>query len=129
MMDLRTIAAMAGQASRKAARTGREPYAFFDLLDVAEAAKSLPFLGPYTPKGYRLHADMLVDSSGVSAPGKPALTFEAFVAHVRADIADGNRYHYAIRQAGEFQVHVGVYERDAKRVRRASRTTRLTSRV
>ncbi len=125
MMDLRTIKAMADEAARKAARTGREPYAFFDASDVAEAAKSLPFLGPYTPKGYRLHADMLVDSSGVGAPGERALTFEAFCAHVRADIADGNRYHYAIRQAGEFQVHVGVYEREPRK--RATRKSRLTS--
>jgi hypothetical protein len=83
-------------------------------------------LGDHCPSGYRRvsleklgHADLhgvymgdnqgfgayFVDASGFGSPGEPALTLEQF----RDVLIPG--YYYAVVEAGEFQVKVGVFER------------------
>ncbi len=118
MMDPRAIRDLADQAARKARRDGREPYGFFDASDVERSARSIPFLGSYVPKGYRLVESLFVDSSGFGTEGEPAMTFPAFIERVAKDVGEGNRYFYGITESGQFQVYIGVYERTPVRTRK-----------
>lgn len=123
MMDPRTIQALSDEAARKARRGGQLPYGFFDEAEVdrveASGRAPLPFLGSYVPRGYKLVDQLFVDSSGFGCEDEPALTQGQFFARVREHVRDGNRYFYAVTEAGQFQVYVGVYEQRA--VRRASK--------
>lgn len=49
-----------------------------------------------------------VDTSGFGAPGEPALTIEEFAALARPGFG------YGLVETGQFQAHIGVFERRAK---------------
>jgi hypothetical protein len=125
MMDPSTIKALADDAARKARREGREPYGFFDLEDVDTSVRDLPFLGSYVPRGYKLVEELFVDASGFGSEGEPAMTFGRFCERVRDHVRDGNAYSYAIREAGQFQVYVGVYRKVTPRKHRKVVTPEL----
>jgi hypothetical protein len=129
-MDPRTIRALADDAARKARHEGREPYGFYDDDDVDAAVRSLPFLGHYMPRGYKLVEELFVDSSGFGREDEPAMTFAAFCERVRKDVRESNPYYYAIREAGQFQVYVGVYrvtkDVPVRRPRRAVKVPHVT---
>jgi hypothetical protein len=121
MMDPSTIRALANKAAREARREGRLPYGFYDSDDVDTSMRDLPFLGSYVPKGYKLVTELFVDASGFGREDEPAFTFREFCQRIRCDIEQyGNPYFYAIREAGQFQVYVGVYRKVTPRSRKAS---------
>jgi hypothetical protein len=69
----------------------------------------IPSLGDYRPRGWKLVKTLFVDSSGFGAPDEPALTIDQFYSKVKAGFG------YAVIEAGQFQVYVGVFERKVVR--------------
>lgn len=139
MMSAETIRTMSRQAARRSAREGVVPL-LVDQRDLEadvtlrRSLRGIPFIGDRTPRGWRrLHAATLLagagcdhalvpwfsdnpklrksyiqcDSSGFGAPGEPALTQAEFFAAVRHI---GPRRGYAIVEAGQFQIVIGVFE-------------------
>ncbi len=131
MMDIRTIR----DESRRAARAHKEPFIIEreDLEDARSGnpnAVKIPFIGTYRPKGWKgvnletwfpteaeraaarvYYGDnppfgaFFVDSSGFGTAGEPALTLKEFLGFIRPGFG------YAVVEAGQFQVKVGVFER------------------
>ena len=56
-------------------------------------------------------AKWFVDSSGFGRPNEPALTIDAFVAELRAYVAEHPSHGFALIGVGQFQVYVGAFER------------------
>lgn len=125
MMDLRQIEQESRAAAKRAARQKREPLMVEkeDLELGVKGISGIPFIGDYIPKGWRkvdiidewyggdeemrgvYHAGFFVDASGFGASYEPALTIDQFIEKMRPG------YGYAVIEAGQFQVHVGVFER------------------
>ena len=124
MYSIEAIRALQRKAERESRERGEEPQRFFSRdADVA----GIPFLGERCPRGWKrvdprkaglpvsfLHDDVVrgypayfVDSSGFGTPDEPAMTFDRFEKMVDRT----GRYGYAVVQAGQFQVYVGVFER------------------
>lgn len=114
MLDTRTIRHMQQEAALRAARDGDKPFIFWpgDEVDPAD----LPFLGDYVPRGWRLVDTFFVDATGWGDEREPAMTIPRWRQEVEAVIAEyaGSRKvpGWAVYEAGEFQVVVGLYERD-----------------
>ncbi len=128
MMGLETIRRMSDVAAYRAAEEGKYPLSIVH----GEDAKHIPFLGDYTPAGWRRalwsdfystprsgypwredeEATFMVDSSGWGDTGEPALTMPEFQAFLLQPQRPQNEYGWAIREAGQFQVVVGAYIRD-----------------
>lgn len=66
----------------------------------------IPFVGDKPIKGWREIDSLFVDSSGCGQRGEPALTIGQFVEQIKAGFG------YGVTDAGQFQVHVGVFERE-----------------
>ena len=100
MYSLNAINAM--NAKVKAKHRGVRPL-------VAETDKQhligIPTIGDYVPRGWKLVDTLFVDSSGFGERGEPALTMDAFYDLVRAGFG------YAVVEAGQFQVHVGIFQK------------------
>jgi len=130
MFSLSAIKSMNAEAAEKAEEDGDAP-CLLDAGDVYELQdgdysilKRLPHMGPYLPVGWhRVRLDhhdpnphgifmgdnegcgaYFVDSSGFGRPGEGALTADEFVERVKSG------YGYAIVEAGEFQVKIGVFD-------------------
>ena len=110
MMDTATIRDFQRQAAQRAARQNKVPYVPFDESDIDEKKLSIPNLGNYCPKGYKMIDDVMVDSSGFGSPGEPALTMGEFLDRMRNDLKEKKNLGYAIVEEGQFQVVVGVFE-------------------
>lgn len=97
MMSSEQIREMASKHARKAKRLGTKPLVVTakNLATLMAGTEKIPFLGDYVPKGFYLLEELFVD--------EPAMTLERFLSSL--EIGKG----YAIREAGEFQVYVGVY--------------------
>jgi hypothetical protein len=128
MMGIETIRNISDVAAYRAAEEGREPLSIWAAKD----ATHIPFLGDYTPAGWRRalwsdfyetprvgypwredeEAYFMVDSSGFGSLGEPALTAGEFGAFVTKRQRPSLVYGWAIREAGQFQVVVGAYIRD-----------------
>jgi hypothetical protein len=128
------------QATRRAAKAKHVPL-IIDQQDIADAKNGdlsgirIPYVGERTPRGWRqvnivewFHKGeelegyvrrgvytyngkgaFFVDKSGFGAPGEPALNLEEFLDLIRPG------YGYGVIEEGQFQVHVAVFERSAKR--------------
>jgi len=70
--------------------------------------KGCKVIGDSIPLGYELTESFFVDSSGFGTRGEMALTFDQFLAKVKAG------YYYAIKEAGQFQVYINEFKRIAK---------------
>ncbi len=106
MMSGEQIRSIASKFARKARRLGTRPLVIRsrdNLIALRGGTKKIPFLGDYVPEGFYLEEELFVDSSGFGRPGEAAMTQEQFLD--KLEIGKG----YAIREAGEFQVYVGVY--------------------
>lgn len=68
-----------------------------------KATRLIPFVGTYVPKGYKLEGELFVDATGLGTDYEPALTLQKFVAKLDPMKA------YAVVQAGQFQVYIGVF--------------------
>lgn len=133
MMSPETIRAMSRRAARQSRERGDEPLLVedHDRGVLGEHLRHMPFIGDRCPRGWRrvpassidpalrfmcavpwhgAEAGMYVqvDSSGFGSPDEPALTYSEFCQWVSR--VPGERG-YAIVEAGQFQVVVGVFER------------------
>ena len=108
MMSPAAIRNISRQAAARAARNHQTPFMMEqeDLDETERVLRHIPFLGNYLPKGFEKVDEYFVDSSGFGEEGEPALTFRQFCAKVQQN---GSGYGYAITEAGQFQVYVGVY--------------------
>jgi len=107
MMSLRTIREISSKYARKAKRLGTKPLVMTETiiagLKSGKGRRRIPFLGDYVPEGFHLIDTLFVDSSGWGTSHEAALTQEQFLASLK--VGRG----YAIVEAGEFQVYVGVF--------------------
>jgi len=65
----------------------------------------VPFVGNEPIKGWHEVDSLFVDSSGFGQRGEMALTQGQFIEQIKAGLA------YGVTEAGQFQVHVGVFEK------------------
>ena len=130
MMSSEQIEREAERHARKAKRHGKVPHFLSALGDDAirrECAR-IPFLGDYVPRGFERmhvgdtfgeqygagtadHAYLFVDSSGSGERGERAMTIGQFAEFVQRHPG----YGYAIVEAGQFQIVLGVYQVKAAR--------------
>ena len=130
MRSLSVIRAMNAEAAEKAEDIGDIP-CLLDAGDVYELQSgdlsilgNFKHLGPYLPVGWhRVRLDQIdpnphgiymgdnheygayfVDSSGFGEPGESSLAVGEFIERVKSG------YGYAIVEAGEFQVKIGVFD-------------------
>ena len=108
-------------AARRAARSKKQPYVLWDEAEVdrlGEGPIRFPFVGGYIADGWEavLDADedplqLFVDSSGFGAEGEPALTLAGFRRELKRLLREhaGQTLGFAVVQAGQFQVYVGVF--------------------
>ncbi len=111
MLSLSTIAALARQQGRRAARAKWLPLVVEaeDMPDDACLSAYLrhtPNIGAYRPKGWRLVERLFLDKTGYGAEDEPALTFGQFLREVRRA---GPGSGYAIIEEGEFQASIGRF--------------------
>jgi len=126
MMALSTIRDLAAKKAREAARKKLIPFIVErdDLYFLEPLLRGIPFLGDYVPKGYsKIQEDLFVDSSGWGSPGEPAMTFDAFCEEVQKN---GPGYGYAVTEAGQFQVYVGVYRKIPKAKKNGGRPAKMS---
>lgn len=109
MMSIETIRAMSRKAAARAAKLRQVPLMVEseDLADLEKhMTKNIPYIGDYRPRGYKMVERLFVDSSGFGAEYEPAMTQSAFFEKVRTL---GAGHAYAVIEAGQFQVYVGVF--------------------
>ena len=107
MYSLEQIHRMSDEAARKAKRHGKKPLVITqEIKEVIGKSygPKIPFLGSYVPRGFELEKELFVDSSGFGASDEPAMTYERFLNNLEIGKA------YAVTEAGQFQVYVGVYK-------------------
>ena len=104
MMGLEAIEAMSREAAQRAAELEQEPLVAFVNGD--EAVLKCPNLGDYVPGGWTLKEELFVDNSGFGSESEPALTAKQFLAKVKEGLG------YAIVEEGQFQVYIGVFEKE-----------------
>lgn len=130
MMSLSMIESITRSAARKAAKEKKLPVMFSQrMIDAMRGGDYsrfgiVPFLGTHLPKGWKRvslqpEADAgergvymgdnkgfgayFVDASGFGGENEPALSVRQFANKLSPDFA------YAIVEAGQFQVKIGVY--------------------
>ena len=115
MMSLEIIQSLSAETGLKARRQKRVPYVFSDASAVEQLGSlrgpSIPNLGDYCPKGWELVETLFVDSSGWGDPSEPAMTQAQFRQWVADRFNEGKTYGYAVVESGQFQVYVGVFEK------------------
>jgi len=115
MMSLEQIRAASQEEAERAAEEERTPYVPWDDKDPGLTPPfPFPMLGYYIPPGWELVDTLFVDSTGLDPDdaGGPALSLNAFAGKLRECMKDcpkGHSVGFALREAGEFQVKVGVY--------------------
>ena len=67
--------------------------------------RTAPYIGDYTPEGWRQTETFFVDSSGMGGQNEPALTFDQLIAEVKQG------YGYALVSVGQFQVYIAEFRR------------------
>lgn len=102
MFSLATIVDMNKTAGNKAKYHGKRPTI---AKEDGQRLQHIPSLGDYRPKGWTLIDALFVDSSGFGDSSEPALTIDQFYNKVKAGFG------YAVIEAGQFQVYIGVFER------------------
>lgn len=115
MMSPETIREVQREAAERAAAENLTPFVFWpeDEPDTG----MVPFIGDFVPRGWRLVRTYFVDATGWGREDEPAMTIPAWQAEVRrvsAEYAEkpGITPGWAIVEAGQFQVVVGLFERD-----------------
>ena len=108
MLSSQQIADIADQAARKAKRAGREPLVFESPHHVDRDYRTLPNLGSYRPKGWKLEEYRTVDKTGLDMSG-PALSVPAMLAWFKSHLTGATTSGYALIEEGQFQVVVGRF--------------------
>ena len=112
MMSIEQVRAESNKRARIARRLGLESWAPIDADEVLCWGRCpIPFLGSYVPEGWELIDDFFVDSSGLGSDDEPALTYSRFKKLAAKRVTDQPGVGFAITEAGECQVYVGVYQR------------------
>lgn len=111
MFSPETIRSMSDNAAAKARKASKVPVEYDPIDEPLRFCRSIPNLGSYTPKGYRLVRDYMVDSSGFGSPGEPALTISRFCDLVKEP--QQKKVLYGIIEAGQFQIVMGEFEKEA----------------
>jgi len=127
MMSYETIQALSREQGRKARRLGKKPRTFASDAEVEREHRTVPFLGDYTPRGWRhlQGRDLFVDKSGLGQVDEPALTESGFVDRILELRLEDPAYGFAIIEEGQFQVYVGVFQRQPGAGRK--RTVRVSA--
>jgi len=111
-MSLAQIHSESQKAAQRAAKHHRHP-----LLVEAEDLEAwrsagtfpdhlrFPNLGDYVPAGWRKVDELFCDCSGWGSPSEPALTQQQLLASLEPGKG------YAITEAGQFQLYLGVFEK------------------
>ena len=73
-----------------------------------EGVKSCKIVGNGEIYGYNLVNTYFVDNSGMGTRGESALIFDDFLRQVKAN------YYYGIKEAGQFQVYIGEYQKESR---------------
>lgn len=77
-------------------------------------------------KGYELVKELFTDSSGLGAPGEPALTLTQFETELTSLLTEHGKLTAKITGVGQFQVFVGLFKRTGKsRVKKIANNTLL----
>lgn len=112
MMSLQTIRDVQAEAAERAAREGMKPFVTWpeDLGRIrAKGTFPFPFLGDYVPQGWVLEDTYFVDGTGMGYESEPAMTIPNFLRVLEEFVGNG----WAIREAGQFQVVIGRYTKEA----------------
>lgn len=111
MMDYRTIRALSDEAAARAAQEDLQPYVPFDRAEILRYPPfPFPSIGDYVPDGWELVETLFCDSSGLGAPGEPALTIAQLKRTLLEHEAADKDYGYAIVEQGQFQIYLGVFK-------------------
>ena len=118
----RSLKAVNAERAATAAAEGLEPYVYFradEVVEVLNRTGGFPFphIGDHRPDGW-VHLDThFADASGMGADDEPALSVRQLVALIEDRIAHHNAVGrvvgWAVIEAGQFQVRVGEFVRDA----------------
>ncbi len=103
MMSLQAIKRASDEQAGNAARLNKQPLVAFE--DGYITCKWVPNIGGYKPDGWELIQVHFVDISGIGRDDEPALTLEQFFTKVKSGLG------YAIIEEGQFQIHVGEFEK------------------
>ena len=109
MMSLAAIERASKEEGSRARKAEKLPYVPYDSAEIWNEHFSIPSLGTFIPKGWEVVDEILVDSSGWGRESEPALTLSQFKATMVNGLECG--FGYAVREAGQFQVVVGVYKK------------------
>lgn len=109
MYSLAQIQSMSRKAARDSARKHIVPFVLeqndIDRLKQVSCNFPFPNIGDRTPRGWKLLETHFVDATGMGDDNEPALTPRQFANKLVAG------HGYAIVEVGQFQVHVGEFEK------------------
>ena len=103
-------------AASKAAQERKEPL-ILEKQDIEEGHYMFPYLGDYTPLGWRLckrPEPLFCDTSGMGAPAERALTVSELRLRLKKLRRQNPNYGYGILSVGPFQLYLGIYLRKKK---------------
>lgn len=115
MMGIETIRQMNAERAAEAAERGLKPYVFDGVAEV-DALTSFPFphIGDHRPEDWTYVHKHFVDATGLGHDDEPALSASQFKRLIRKSVEkNGSNVGFAIIEAGQFQVYVGEFRRDA----------------
>jgi len=112
MMSLGSIHQMSRETGKRAAQMAMMPYVPIHEEEIYTYPPfPFPNIGDHRPKGWELVDTLFCDSSGFGAEDEPALS----VRQLRRKLIELQRsdkaYGYAVIEVGQFQLHLGVFER------------------
>lgn len=120
MMSLGTIQALSSAAAKAAKKSKLAPLELAEVEDVDQLGACgyrIPNLGDYRPKGWKLVDQWLCDGCGLGGPGERALTQGQLKARLKEKILEGKSFGYGMIEEGQFQVLLGVFEKEEKKTR------------
>lgn len=115
MWSLSTIQCMNDLAGTAAKKQKLKPLVLGEVEDVSKLGTlgyRIPFIGSYTPKGWKKIDEWFVDTSGLGSLGEPSLTQSQLKHKIIANLKEGKTYGYAFIEQGQFQGYLGVFQRE-----------------
>ncbi len=116
MMGLEQIKAMNAEAGAKARVRRTKLHTFKSIEDIdalfrGETGK-IPNVGDHKPKGWKeAMTPLFCDSSGCGSDHEPALTQNQLKKRLKELFEKNPEYGYGVVSQGQFQLHLGVFER------------------
>lgn len=117
MMSYSTIQAMAREAGDEARANRKLPWVFFNEDEITkETLRHLPFLGYYVPEDWERHEEFFMDATDMGDEDGPAMTFRAILEKMKEVQRENGKRNpgWAIFEAGQFQVWIGLYYKEGK---------------